>query len=276
MDWMKSLNMGIEYIENNLLLDININDISKAVNISNSHFQRAFSIMTGFTINEYIRNRRLTLAGEELLKTDIKIIDLSMKYNYETPESFTKAFTRFHNVSPSKARKGKTNLKSFNPLIIKIILEGGNVMDYRIEKDREIELILKLKTIENKEGKNEITEFWDEYFSNGLDDIVTGLYGVCGESFEDGSFKYGIGNLKSEVEIIPDGFEVLKLPATNWVVFKSIGKIPESIQNLWEKIYSEWLPQTKYEILPGYEFEKYTYGDSSSSDYISEVWIPIK
>jgi len=132
MYWINDTQNAINFIENNLLEDINADDVSKHIHSSSDHFQRTFNIVTGISINEYIRNRRLTLAGEEIINTQARILDVSMKYGYDSPDSFTKAFTRFHGVTPTSARAAKENLKHFYPLSIKIFIKGGFGMSRKI------------------------------------------------------------------------------------------------------------------------------------------------
>ena len=132
MNWIESLTKAIHYIENNLTNEINVNDVADNVYASNDHFQRIFNLLTGITIGDYIRNRRLSLAGQDLIYADNKIIDVAMKYQYDTQESFSKAFTRFHGITPSGARKQSHRLKYFRPLTINIIIQGGfDMSNYR-------------------------------------------------------------------------------------------------------------------------------------------------
>lgn len=124
MDWL-NIQKSINYIEDNIFDNLNHDKIAKQMYLSSFHFHRAFSMITGITIGEYIRNRKLSLAGQELFITKAKVIDIASKYGYESPESFTKAFTRFHGVNPSEAKISSANLKFFNPLTININLKGG-------------------------------------------------------------------------------------------------------------------------------------------------------
>lgn len=125
MKWINDTQNAINFIESNLLENINADDVSKYINSSTDYFQKTFHIVTGLSISEYIRNRRLTLAGEELKNTQAKVIDVSLKYGYDSPDSFTKAFTRFHGVTPTAARAASKKLKCFYPLSIKIFIKGG-------------------------------------------------------------------------------------------------------------------------------------------------------
>lgn len=132
MNWINDTQNAINFIENNLLENITADDVAKYIHSSTDYFQRTFNIVTGLSISEYIRNRRLTLAGEELKNTQAKVIDVSMKYNYESPDSFTKAFTRFHGITPVSVRVSSDNLKHFYPLSIDIYIRGGFNMERKI------------------------------------------------------------------------------------------------------------------------------------------------
>lgn len=133
MDWIIGLQKAIDYIEDNLTETIDYEMVAAQSFSSSYHFQRVFSILCGFTIGEYIRNRRLSLAGTELATSDAKVIDVALKYGYESPDSFAKAFQKFHGILPSQARNDGSNLKSFSRLVLKFSLEGGTIMNYRIE-----------------------------------------------------------------------------------------------------------------------------------------------
>ena len=134
MDWINGLQKAIEYIEEHLTDNISYDEIAKQSFSSTFHFQRVFSILCGYTIGEYIRNRRLSLAGKELLLGNQKIIDIALKYGYDNPNSFSRAFLKFHGVNPSQVKGKNASLKSFLPLKLKLSLEGGDSMDYRVEE----------------------------------------------------------------------------------------------------------------------------------------------
>lgn len=146
MEWMKAIGDSIQYIEDHITEDFSIEQVSGHVHISSFYFQKGFAMLCGFTVSEYIRNRRLALAGNEIAATDEKVIDVAMKYGYDSPDSFTKAFTRFHGVTPTAVRKDRVAIKSFAPLKIKISLEGGYLMDYKIQQKEEFTVIANAKT----------------------------------------------------------------------------------------------------------------------------------
>ena len=166
MEWIAAMQRAITYMEEHILEDINYEDVAKQVYISSYDFHRAFSFLTGMTANAYIRSRRLSLAGLDLAGTDARITDIALKYGYDTPESFTKAFTRFHGIAPKYARDGSAKLVLFNPLVIKLTVEGGKSMDYKIVQTKEQRFIAVVKSFRNEiindEDNHEIPDFWEE------------------------------------------------------------------------------------------------------------------
>lgn len=277
MEWVTAINEAIEYMEENLLTNLPCEQIAAHVYLSSFHFQRTFQALTGMGISEYIRNRRLSLAGHELLSSNLKVIDIAYKYGYETPESFTKAFTRFHGISPVNAKRQGVTLKSFNRLSIKISLEGGSCIDYRIVEKEAFEVVALTRVFEGETFRTEIPAFWKYYFDKGLHNVACGALGICEEEMNYASrWRYGIGDFRENVQKVPEEFEVLQIPSYTWAIFTCKGPMPETIQNMWKRVYSEWLPQSKYELLMDYDLEYYTEGDTKSNDYVSEIWIPVK
>ncbi len=277
MEWMKSLNQAIEYIEDNLAENITCEDIAEHIYLSSFHFQRAFSLLTGLSVGEYIRNRRLSLAGHELLSGNGKVIDIALKYGYDTPEGFSKAFTRFHGITPNEVKKHGAILKSFNRLILKIILEGGNSMDYRIEKRNAFQVVAKTRYFNEETSKTEVPKFWGDYFQSKLHEKVCGMMGICAQAKDNAKeWKYGIGCEVPYAKEIPKDFEIIEVPAYTWAIFTCIGAMPDAIQNQWKRVYSEWLPASNYELISDYDIEFYTEGDIDRDDYVSEIWIPVK
>ena len=152
-------------------------------------------------------------------------------------------------------------------------------MNYRIEERESFDVVVKVKTIEAEEGNStQIPAFWNEYFTAGLEKKVAPVLGVCAEMSPDSKeFRYGIGDFKRDEQEIPEGFETWQAPESTWVVFTCVGAMPNAIQEMWKRIYSEWLPQAEYELVSTIiDFELYTKGDTSSPDYVSEIWLPVK
>ena len=161
MEWLTSIRTAIDYIEEHLTEDLSIQDIADQVHMSPFFLQKGFSLMTSYGIGEYIRNRRLYEAAAELKETDEKVIDIAYRYGYETPESFAKAFSRFHNASPSQVRNGAA-FSVFLPLTISLDVKGGNQMDYKITQMFSLKLIGFQRVFEMETSYKGIPEFWDE------------------------------------------------------------------------------------------------------------------
>ena len=276
MDWIRTINNAIEYMEKHLTDDITLADIARHVYLSAFHFQRAFSMLTEMSPAEYLRKRRLSQAGADLTDGNEKVIDVAMKYCYESPESFTKAFTRFHGVSPMQVKKG-SSIQFMNRFTVRITIEGGCIMEYNIEKWEAMDLLMHAKEFHAETSEAEIPKFWDEYYANAEYRKIPGYLGLCAQQKTDGDeFRYGIGCKASDVDGIPEGFEIIHIPEYTWAVFKCVGPVPGAIQAVWEKIYKEWLPVSEYELIPDYDIENYLPGDSSSRDYVSEICIPVR
>ncbi len=283
MEWIDGVCEAICYIEENMTEELTVEDIAKQALISPFYFQKGFAMLCGFTVGEYIRQRRLTLAGSELVSTDRKIIDIALKYGYDSPDSFTKAFTRFHGVTPTAVRKDGAMIKSFAPLKIKFSLEGGFIMDYRIMEKDAFTVMGVPRVFRYETAKTEIPKFWTEHYQTGKGKLVCGMYGVClDESMGSDGFEYLIAdNYNPSVEV-PDGFVTRIIPKHTWAVFACKGAMPNALQDVNQKIFSEWLPNCKeYEIAAGYNIEMYTdvadYPNGNQDEnYYSEIWIPVR
>ena len=284
MDCIQSIQKAIDFMEENILENINYEDVARKVYMSNYHFHRLFSMITGITANDYIRKRRLSMAGQVLSMSNSKIIDISMKYGYDSPESFSKAFARFHGVTPKEAKKSGMQLKSFNRLVIKIILEGGTIMDYKIVEKKEFKLLGKVRSFRNEsiseEENNKIPDFWEECNNTGIFDVLSkyttknDLYGVCTPiSKESNYFEYAIA-VKYDGGDIPEGYTILNVKPTLWAVFKCIGTDAKCISDTWDRIYKEFLPSSDYYMLDDLDFEFYP--ENKDIDCFCEIWIPIK
>ena len=276
MDWIKTINRAIAYMEDHLTEQVELEDIARSVNLSAFHFHRAFSLLTEMSPAEYLRSRRLSQAGAELVNGKEKVIDVALKYGYDTPESFTKAFTRYHGVSPMQARKGSP-IRFMSRYTVRITIEGGCIMEYRIEKWEAQDLLVHAKDFHAETSESKIPEFWREYCADEACRRIPGYLGVCAQKKAAGDvFRYGIGCKAEDVNGVPEGFELLHLPEYTWAVFTCVGPVPDAIQKMWEQIYKEWLPTAEYELIPDYDIENYLPGDPDAQDYVSEICIPVK
>ncbi|MDE6021438.1 MAG: AraC family transcriptional regulator [Ruminococcus sp.] len=267
---------AISYIEQNLTEDLHIDDIAEKSYLSPFYFQRIFSVLCGFTVGEYIRMRRLTIAAEELSHSNAKVIEIAVKYGYNSPDSFTRAFMKFHGVSPSAASKSGTSLKSFAPLKIKLTLEGGTMIEYKIVEKAAFTVMGRSRRFNSDTSYEEIPKFWTEHFQNGGGDVVCGMYGICINA--DGkNFDYMIADNYIPWNEVPDGYTTRVIPAGTWAVFPCRGAIPKAIQDVNTKIWSEWIVNCKeYKFAGNYSIEMYTPPAENPEDNYSEIWIPVE
>lgn len=287
MSWIESIQKAINYIEEHLHETITMEQIAQEVNASVFHFQRTFSILTDMSIADYIRRRRLTLAAQELINTDSKVIDIAYKYGYDSPEAFTKAFRKQHNVTPSEVRKQQGPLQSYNRLIIQVTLKGAEPMKYNIVEKEKFQVVGVKRTYNCQTGENlqGIPQFWNELNGQGMDEQlftlnngqIKGVLGVCvpDENYKDNSLiDYWIAT--NHIGEVPENMLAMEVPAFKWVVFEVRGPMPDAMQNAWKKIFSEWFPSNPYEPAGTAELEVYTDEDPTSENLYSEIWIPIK
>ncbi len=288
MQWITGIQRAIDYVEAHLTEEIDFEAVAREACSSTFHFQRVFGIICGFPLGEYIRMRRLTLAASDLIRTDDKVIDIALRYGYDTPEGFTRAFSRFHGISPTEARRG-SNVRSFSRLSVKLILTGGSVMDYRIEKLEAFQVVCRRRTVNKPAGPQAteiISEFWNQCGSDGsIEKIVRyfpeqprlkGLLGICfSEDTQGGEFPYGIG-VEYDGRPVEDGLEIVEIPAHTYVVFVCKGKMPDAFVNTYRQIVTEFFPQnSRYEYGQGIELEVYPSDQVSDPDYTCEIWIAV-
>ena len=283
MEWTEAVREAISYMEKHLTDDITMHDVADHVHVSPFYFHKGFQILCGYSVTEYIRNRRLSLAGQELLTKDLTVMELAMKYGYDSPDSFTKAFTRFHGHSPSDVRRNKTMIKDFAPLELTISLKGGYTMDYRIAKKEAFTVLAVSKEFRYKNAKQEIPLFWQEHFASENGKYVCGMFGInIDPQMSDERFEYLIADIYDPTADVPEGLLVKTIPAFTWAVFPCKGALSQSLQTINTRIFSEWLPaQPDYEFAAGYCVEMYDAADkypngTGDEKYYAEIWIPIK
>lgn len=294
MEWLTSIRTAIDYVEKHLTEEITIQNIAEQVYLSPFLLQRGFSLLTGYGLSEYLRCRRLHWAAVDLRQTKDRVIDIALRYGYETPESFTKAFTRFHGATPSQVRDGAA-VKTFLPLAINISVQGGSQMDYKIVPMFSFKVIGFEKVFDNETAYAEIPKFWDEicekyaynvYAGNppanacekALMDHCIGEYGICIDDIGENKFRYLIAGKYTGGEV-PEGMTLYEFPRGDWAVFNCIGPLPEALQSVNTRIFREWLPgNPEYELCGNANVEWYDCinGEKTDADYHSAVWLPVK
>jgi AraC family transcriptional regulator len=275
--------MALEYIEGRLDGEFNVGEAACVACSSLFHFQRMFHVLTGVTVADYVRRRRLTLAAQELASSRVKVIDVALKYGYDTPESFSKAFRKMQGISPSAARVPGARLKAYPRLSFQISLKGDKDMEYRIVEKKAFAVVGKSIRVTTKDGENfkRIPQFWDECYQNGFNERLfavagdMGVLGMCMEfNQEQEEFTYMIAIEKPKGHV-PENLEEKQIPSATWAVFESIGPMPDAIQKVWGRIFSEWFSATGYEHADAPEIEVYPSGNTGDADYRCEIRIPV-
>ena len=237
------------------------------------YYQRIFGALCGVTVGEYIRARRMTLAAQELSRKDMKVIDVAVKYGYDSPDSFTKAFQKFHGITPSQARESGASLRSFAPLHIKITMEGGTMLDYRIVEKAPFTIVGVKRPFNSETSYQEIPKFWDEWLAQGEDRSIKGTFGVCLD-MRGKDFDYWIADLYFPWEDIPEGCETRVIPGSYWAQFPC--KM-SNLQDVNTKIWSEWLPALQgYKLMGEYDIEVYLPPEEGSEEMSVYIWVPLK
>ena len=282
MEWLERLNQSISYIEENLSGTISYERASEIACCSVFHYQRMFSYIAGTPLNEYIRRRRMTEAAFDLLVNGMKVIDTALKYGYESPTSFNRAFQSVHGVSPTAARREGASLKAYPRISFKISIRGDAEMNYRIETKEAFRIIgaKKRYSMDVDENFKLIPLFWRETQQAGtiqklcelMNKSPMGILGVCA-GMDGSEFDYYISVASDKP--LPDEMSEYEVPACTWAIFECVGPMPTAIQELETRIASEWLPSSGYEYADAPDIEVYPEGNQLSNDYRSEVWLPV-
>lgn len=278
MEWIERLNHAIDYIEEHLTEEIEYEQLGRIACCSAYHFQRMFTYMAGVPLSEYIRRRKMSLAAVDLQGGDAKIIDVAAKYGYSSPTAFNRAFQSVHGIAPSAVKTEGVSVKSFPPLVFKITVKGVKEMNYRIETKDAFRVIGVSQPLHRELEKNfaVVPTMWQTAATDGtvqklaalMDAEPMGLLGVsaCGEE-EDWKYFIAVSSTKPAGE-----FEEYTVPAATWAVFAGEGT-NLSIQDLEQRIVTEWLPTSGYEYGNAPDIEVYLSPDPQNAKF--EVWIPV-
>ncbi|MBP1994454.1 AraC family transcriptional regulator [Paenibacillus eucommiae] len=286
MDLLERMNGSLSYIEEMLTDEIDFKEVARLAACSEYHFTRMFSFLAGVTLSEYIRRRRLSKAALELQHSSIRIIDAAIKYGYSTPDSFTRAFRSLHGITPTEARRLGQSLKAYPRMTFQLTIRGGSEMNYRLVEKEAFRIVgMKKRVPLIYNGVNpEITAMWEQLNSEKIAQLKqlsnTEPRGLISAStnFSEGRLDHGeldhyIGAATSEA--CPDNLTSLEVRACTWAVFEAVGPFPDTLQEIWGRIYSEWFPSCSYEAAEGPEILWNEHKDLTSPTFRSEIWIPV-
>jgi len=286
MNSLKVMNAALDFIEGHLAEPIDLQSAARIAGCSEYHFRRMFAFLAGMSLSEYVRRRRLTLAAQDLVG-GAKVIDVAFKYQYESPDAFARAFNAQHGVTPSQARHEGQRLNAFSRMTFQLTIKGGTTMNYRIVNKGAFRIvgIMKRVTLQYSGVNPEIAAMWKALGMAKIQQLKQ-LSNVEPVGLVQASLNFSEGRLNggsldqwigaATDRPCPPGFEELAVPALTWSVFESVGPFPETLQNTWGRIYSEWFPSSGYEQVEGPELLWNESSDTSSPRFRSEIWIPVK
>lgn len=282
MDWLENLNRAMDYIEESLEGEVSYDRAARLAGCSKYHLLRMFPYLTGVSLSEYIRRRRLTKAAFALQNGGLKVIDAALQSGYESPEAFSRAFKALHGVSPDQARRGGGPLAAYPRMSFHISVKGENQMRYRITHREGFRVfgVSALMSGDMETAFREVPAFCRKCDEDGTVDAMNRLLGRFPDSYtlsalynhtEEG-FRYMLCNYLPQGMDLPEGFALLEVPEGDWAVFD----VPECrMQEIWPRIFTEWFPDSGYEARPGVQFEMY-YGLARHENGFGEIWIPVK
>lgn len=279
MDLLEKMNAAISYIESHLDSEIDYNEAAKIFCFSEHHFKRMFSFMAGIPLSEYVRRRRLTLAAFELRNSNMKVIDVAIKYGYNSPDSFSRAFQTLHKATPSSVKHANVPLKAYPRMTFQFAIKGDVEMKYKFV-EKESFKIVGYKELVNTDNGDFNPNLWNdleeddynklyelEIADTDLKGILNVTVNVCHgseKSEEDLEYYIAVATTKD----CPEELSELNIPKQTWVVFDAEGKMPEALTSTWERVYTEWFPASGYELAEAPEIVR---GDTKT-----EIWVPVK
>lgn len=281
MEWIDRLNKAINFIEEHLTEEMDYEQIAKIACCSTYHFQRMFGYMANVSLSEYIRRRRMSLAAVELQDSDKKIVDVAFKYGYSSPTAFNRAFQSVHGIAPSVVKDSAATLRAFPPISFKITVKGAEEMNYRIEKKEAFRIIGTAQPLHKEIEKNFeiVPQMWQKAAMDGtipklvsmMDSQPAGIFGVSAcNDLEEWRYFIAVASTKP----IDDTLEEYMVSSFTWAIFSGEGQCPQAIQELEQRIVTEWLPTSGYEYDNGPDIELYLNQDPQKAKF--EVWIPVR
>lgn len=278
MDWLKQWNSALDYIEGNLASEIELETLGRLAGCSPYHFQRMFSYIAGVPLREYLRRRRMTRAAMDLQQGD-KVLDVALRYGYESPTAFNRAFQSIHGLPPSMAQKEGTRLKSYPRIRFKFVLKGDIEMEYQIVNRPAFRIVgVRMPLpVDAEDSFAQVPGFWAENAHRIpdicalMDGTLPGLLGVSTCHRERYDYYYIAAATRAAV---PEGMYAEEVPACTWAVFSGSGPMPQSMQELQKRIVAEWLPDSGYEWAQAPDVEVYLSRPGEPENRY-QVWLPV-
>lgn len=283
MEWLKNFSKAINYIEQNLDGDISYEEAAKIACCSTNYFQRMFAYVIGITLVEYIRRRRMTQAAFELQTKDMKVLDIAMKYGYTSPTAFNRAFQSVHGINPSMAKSQGCKLCAYPPIKFSIQIQGGSDMLYRVEEKASMRIVgIRIPlTYDMDKNYKLIPSFWQqtkqsEMFYRILNLNNTPQKRVFGISIYNASDEVYYYIATETDKPAPEGMYEYEIPASLWAVFESNGPFKESIQTIYKRFFTEWLPFSGYTYAEIADVEVYPVCNEAIVSGYAEIWMSLK
>lgn len=284
---LERLNQAMDHIEDRLDQRIEVSDLARIATTSEYHFRRLFSALAGMPLSEYIRRRRLTVAGAEVLSGEGTLLDVAVRYGYTSSEAFARAFRAWHGTGPGEARRTGAALESQPRLSFRLTVEGSNSMRYRVVEKDAFRLA----------GRKARVPLVHEGMNPAIGDFIRGLgretverIGSLSDQEPEGivSVSDKLDETRAEgTELdywhavvtgtadVPGDMDVLPVEAGTWAVFESSGPFPHTLQYLWRDVFTQWFPSNPYRSRPGPEMLRTRLSqDGTHAD--AELWIPVE
>lgn len=294
MNSLTQLNLAMTYLEEHLAAEIDFERMARIAGCSEYHFRRMFSYLAGIPLGEYIRRRRLSLAGE-LLWAGNRVVDCAVLLGYESADAFGKAFQAMHGVTPSEAKQADVPLKTFLPMTFRLTIRGGDGMEYRVVHKGPFRVVGFAKRITLQfEGINHqmdsLTARLTPKIVAELKDLCDteprGILNVSVRLAADASDGYDVvpveGNELDQyigvatTKPAPHGYDALPVNESDWAVFTVVGAFPKAVQDTWARIYAEWFPASGFELTGGPEMLWHESPDLNRADCKNEIWVPMR
>lgn len=283
---LERLNQSLEYIERRLDQDVDVAEVARIAATSEYHLRRMFSALAGMPLSEYVRRRRLTVAGGEVLAGRESLLDIAVRYGYGSGEAFARAFRAMHGVGPGEARRTGAALVSQARLTFRLTVEGSSSMRYRVVDKPDFSIVgLKTRVPLVHSGPNQaIIDFVRGIAPAALEGLEKlsdqephGVVAICDDldpsRAEGTELDYYQGVITSAAA--PDGTTVLPVPAGTWAVFTTSGPAPQAIQELWRDVFTQWFPSNPYRSRPGPEILR-TRMSPDKTEADAELWLPVE